>query len=71
MVCKYFPLASGMLLILGGSAFAQANLDELPSLLPGRTVAQNALWIENAPACDLYRANESWWPKSTGRPPSP
>ena len=37
------------LLALAGNALSQLRLDDLPSLLPGRTAAQNALWIENEP----------------------
>ena len=29
------------------NAMAQVGLDQLPTLLPGRTAAQNALWLEN------------------------
>jgi len=47
MIRSYFPLALSVLLGLTRVALAQPGIGDLSNLTPGRTVAQNALWIEN------------------------
>ena len=56
MIRKTFPLSLCLLCAVAGSALAQLKFDDLPSLLPGRTAAQNALWIENAPSLRFVSA---------------
>ena len=48
-----------------------AEIGDLASLLPGRTAAQNALWIENPLSDSSAPRNGSWWPTSRARPRSP
>ncbi len=40
-------LASSLLLIVSQRALGEPGLSDLPTLQPGRTAAQNALWLEN------------------------
>ena len=39
--------ALSVLFLMVSSAVAQFRFDDLPTLLPGRTAAKNALWLEN------------------------
>ena len=47
MLRFHFPLTLCVLLVLGQVALAQPGISDLPTLTPGKTAAQNALWIEN------------------------
>jgi hypothetical protein len=47
MIRANFLLTLSVLLIASQPALGQPGLSDLPTLQPGRTVAQNALWIEN------------------------
>ena len=49
MVRNWLLSIAGVLFLAAPGALAQTiGLDDLPTLLPGRTAAQNALWIENS-----------------------
>jgi hypothetical protein len=47
MLPRYFSLTAFILFALAQGALAQSDVSDLSNLTPGRTVAQNALWIEN------------------------